>query len=541
MLSVVSSPFSSAENSPQKSPQKSDTPGLSIGFRRIELVDDHRQLPRPDGDGERLERRRLNFDGPDDQLHRQKDKLRRLSSTLLPLTGDHANDVYVIDSPRQALRGSAIFKPGELETKKAILCRSVAEMLGLSELVPQTIKAHANALLSKQDIDITYKSGLSDGRLCLVNPADCYFVNSLCEKELTLEDGAEFSKSSANGAILLTPKNKEAEDHPLLGEQVGIIRLDGEEHAVASRDAYLIEFDETGPYIIRDGARFEVESSGQDEEAMSDVENKDVQDNYSDEDSQGGSCRLDEGDEEDGAIEPKIPYNITLVRRNVSGLLQDMVEDAVTEIGGKRILTTRESPETIQFFSKIRLTSFINAVVLAILFRTEDGKASDLKDANFLFTKVEDEFNLTLIDLDETWPESNDYKEGTKIARLRLGLMGYPQATKPLEGDSQKQLETLLQKIQYSEELILGEINSHDFENVDKITSAFKDVLERLKSFSCANKTLRDLVFHVFPIYKEQWTTLEDNGKGAQEIADNLGYGTVEEIVASRKKVKTEV
>ena len=131
------------------------------------------------------------------------------------------------------------------------------------------------------------------------------------------------------------------------------------------------------------------------------------------------------------------------------------------------------------------------------------------------------ELEPILIDLDETFPETNQYskrdefKGVDKVHIIRFGLMGFPQAQKDLS-PFKEFIENLIENINsskddvkrlFKEMISKGVFNqNHEdayFEVIDKINEFFS-------SPTRSTLTLEDLFFHSFPEYKEQWELLDD-------------------------------
>ena len=518
--STPSSPISWSESSsqntsPNSSPVK--TPGLSDSLKQIGL-----------GGARRL---RLSFDEETDprsllprpelsDLERTSEKISRLESPpLLAKEGDNANDVCFITSPCKS-----VFKPGKDNAQRAILCSRVARILDLADCVPETIEAKAARVISQEDLKnaqpVLYHEVLVDDKPWLVTPESCFelYIKNDRKKTVSFKGGCDFSIEQQEGEDFykLVPKTKNAESHELANQEVLFAIKDYKEHVILFEGAIPITQDDTSPHVLRDEVRFELHSS----QGL----------------AGGSTSSSSDSDETD-------PDLVVLVREDVPGLLQPMVQNVVTEIDGVAIdllnLTQEKEAAAQKFFSLISTASFTNAVCLATLFRLQDGKAHFLRESNFLFSTVLDKLHLTLIDLDETWPVCNELsqipelQEKGDIAALRLGLMGYPQAHMPLDGDDKAHALSIFEKIKARSGQMLEALSQEKFADNDKITSAFNEVLESIAEFHAAKTersfTLADFVFHVFPVYKQQWDALEKLGLGREEIAATIGYATVAE------------
>lgn len=533
MSSIEASPrswTSSADNSPissaTTSPVALSTPGLSGSLGALTVAPPNT-----------LTRRRLSFDGPHSEQEFQgppallttKEKIGRPDSPpLLAIKGTNANDICFIGSPSKKTNPHTVFKPGKSNTMRAILCSQIAKILDLEPCVPVTIEAKAAQVISKEDLDdrsnpIIYKKVYIDGEPWLANPDDCYLVHSKKKHSLSLFGGCDFTIEEEDDAHNLVPTNQKAEKHALAYEEVLFGTLDGKQHVIKRESAYPITVDNQSPHVKRGEIRLELRASNGDDVPSSSSEEGDLFEAV-----QGGS-----------ADDTEIPENVLLVRKEVDGFLQPMIQNVVTEIDGTAIDIIHIPKTRDSFYSMIRSISFINSVMLAILFRTQDGKAHYLRESNFLFTEHNGKLNLTLIDLDETWPCSNglsevpELQEKGDIAALRLGLMGYPQAHMPLQGEDKAHYLSLVDKIANRQAALLSTVEQHKLDNSDRVVLAFREVLTKIAAFSEQQKeapfSLADLVFHVFPVYKQQWDELSELNLSREEIAASIGYGSVAE------------
>ncbi len=553
MSSIEFSPLTSPIGSPWSSPDHScgssngspispnqASPGLSDAFGGLGVLDMNvlnEDMPA---------RRKLQFNtddtsdsvlvvrpkSPQEMLESTRNKIRRLESPLMPRKGSTAVGVYPITSPSKT-NPHAVFKPGKMNSTKAILCRKVAEILDLDACVPPTIKARAAFLISQDDLDeslnpIIYKKAYKEGAPWLVNLEMACPVISLHKKVVSLGKGCDFTLEKEDGVITLEPKTAKAEDHKLAYEEVLILSVDGRDHIVQAEAAHPITCGVLSSYVKRGNDRFELKMS------------QDADDIYSDEekDSCGTETRSDSFTESKDTIE--IPDNVLLMRSNVTGLLQPMIQNVVTEIDGMALNMVSPSERRDKFFSMINTCSFINSVVLAILFRTQDGKAGCLDDTNFLFTQEQERLNLTLIDLDETWPVGNgltkdpELRSKGEVAALRLGLMAYPQAHQYLQDNDKAHLGALLQRINQRRDALLSRLNKCKLPESEKVTAAFVEVLDRLNQFykekEASPVSLADLVFYVFPEYQKQWNELAAMGVPREKIASFIGFASVAEV-----------
>lgn len=430
------------------------------------------------------------------QLKETAKRIVSLSEPLKPLTSGSTNpsDVYFVDE--------AIFKPGQEEhVKKALTCRSVAKILQLEHAVPATLEAKASDLISHRDLDedgvpLLYEQAEIDGEQWVIDMGKSFEIASQKGKNVELLDGSTLRIE--DDEVVKASKNAPFDE----GDEVLIAMAENVPYLVAKEDAHKID-EEGSPHIRRGTTRFELTKS--DDATM-------------------------------------------LVAKNVLGMLQTKVKDVITKINGRDIdireLSLRKDPNKLleTFFSKIETNSFIESVVLAILFRTQDGKANSLDDTNFLFTEKSGKLHITLIDFDETWPTSNNAvtdpeivaRAGRDVAPIRLGLLAYPQAHTPLTAEAKEHLATLLTTISTKRAKLVQEVKTNL--NNEAAVTAFEEVLDRLES--AQTTTLKELVFSIFPTYKAQWELLESNKVTQEEIADLLGYAGKQELI-QRYRIKT--
>lgn len=435
-------------------------------------------------------------------LQKAAEMIKKLDSPLLPKK----------DSNVYFLNPHVVFKPGKANTMRAILCQKVAKILGLEKSVLKTIEATASEVLSQRDLDdqglpITYDRAVINGQEWLVNMEDAssiqYIISTDDGCQVKLHDGVLYTLKEEGDGFIVESTDADEDDETDFdkNEHVLIATIDDQDFLVKEESAHPVVGSDN-LHVLREGTRFELRAS------------------------QEGT---------------------TLIAKDVEGLLQPMVQDVVTQIGGVTVDTLRPSKAREAFFAMINPISFIDSVVLSVLFRTQDGKAADLNDSNFLFTKEGEQLNVTLIDLDETWPTQNDFssdpelmKRGKgKISALRLGLMGYPQAHTPLTGEQKAHLLDLLNKIKDNSNSMMAVVDRYkvaDGPSLEAVKNSFKEVIEKLIEFSNRTEfTLKDLVFHIFPEYQKQWQALEKTSMPQEEIATWIGYCSLDEVKRSKK------
>ncbi len=528
MFSVDSSPTSSCS-----SPNSAVTsPGISTEFAQMRVVPPEDTPARRQLFFGRNDVEDTSENGQMDALLETSAKIRKLD---LPLVGCHEHDVYFIKSPT---RPQAVFKPGKENAVKALLCRNIAVILELEASVPLTIKAKAGLIMSREDIDeqgkpIVYKKVFVEGKPWVAHSNDCYPILTKNHKSVSLRGGCDFTIEKEDEGYNLVPKTKNAHKHPLQHELVLFATIDGDEYIIKYETAKPVFVDLDGAHIKKGNQRFEMRLS-QDADDLCCMQHSGSEDDLFEKSTQSETL-LESRDS------PEIPDSVNLLRRDVKGFLQPMIP-SVTDIDGVAIDIFGIKKTREVFFSKINLPSFINSFLLAILFRTEDGKAHDLRDSNFLFTDVDDQFFLTMIDHDETWPPSNAVSEAPElqaegpVTTLRLGLMGYPQAHAILQGEDKAYVLSVLQKISQRKVSLLEALDGCQLNDQTRVKLAFNEVLESLAVFDInSDFCLADIVFHVFTIYKEQWMELEKDGRSREQIAANLGNTSVAMIKKMRK------
>lgn len=233
-----------------------------------------------------------------------------------------------------------------------------------------------------------------------------------------------------------------------------------------------------------------------------------------------------------------------VVGHNVRGMVQSKVENIFTKPSAvKRDFDIKKKGKANEamikeFFDRVDMKGFIDAFLLTMLIRPQDGRIDDLANSNVLFQAIDtneeraDPLNPSvklrpvLIDLDETMPASNTYslhpdflEDGwDKVHCVRCGLMAFPQARKPLTrlehtwiNEFANTLAAKRQNLEAYLKMYANQSSTFKKENV----VAFIEVVDKTLSFLHANKrkdwTLEDLFFHVFPEYKKQWDMLEDD------------------------------
>lgn len=233
-----------------------------------------------------------------------------------------------------------------------------------------------------------------------------------------------------------------------------------------------------------------------------------------------------------------------VVGHNIRGMVQFKVENIFTKPSAvKRDFDIKKKGKANEamieeFFQRIDMKGFVDAFLLTLLIRPQDGRIDDLANSNVLFQAIDkgDEradpldpsvkLRPVLIDLDETMPASNAYslhpdflEDGwDKVHCVRCGLMAFPQARKPLSKEERKWINefanTLAAKKRDLEAYLKTYANQSSTFRKENV-AAFLEVVNETLSYIHDNKrkewTLEDLFFHVFPEYKKQWDMLEDD------------------------------
>ena len=516
----------------------------------------------PQSTGRALLRASLNIEH-NKTLFATAEKLKNLpqAKAIQPKAGIDS-DVYI--------NTDSVFKPDEKgeDTIRAILCSDVAALLGLEKSVPSTIEAVASFAMSSSELDengepIVYEAATVNNEQWLVNPHDELSIKRYDEStgEFKLRDKSSGTLKNEGDGKYSIVKFTDAvnEDEPALepGDIVLIADLGYGKNIVKLEDARPVSTDSEGsPHVVHEGKRFELTRS---------QANVDDSDELSDEE------RYDAAEDEINAQDPEstssIPDSAILIRKDVKGLLQQKIQDAFTDLD---INNPRSKKAVADFFNKIDPSSFIDSMMLAVLFRTQDGRASNLSESNFLFTldSKTDKYTIALIDFDETWPTENGIRSDTEskekgdITTLRLGLMGFPQAHQELQGAEKNHLLDILESIKKKNSDLLHVVadSSTSLKDGTKVTKAFEELTQRLIDFYDTKKersfSLADIVFHVFPEYHDQWqkvtSLVEDRnvnkgpttkpteeqkaviewwaGDKIRTAAENIGFASIQEI-----------
>ncbi len=519
------------------------------------------------------------------ELKKSAEKIKNLESPLLPKKDSTGSNVYPLSL--ESTNPHALFKPGKSNTSKAILCAKIAKMLDLPGSIPKTIQATASQILSKGDLDdsgkaIIYKRATINDKEYLVNPSDCFDIRYVVE-----EDDGTFTVKLANQITLQLTKdgdgyhtrlvrNDDDEDYETQKEPEGGVfandeeSIEFEEEADTEREWNESTEDDLSEQEVYDRELVEFEGGGvEHQDETSEIEEEDINPEDLNEQSAffandneflvlaEGAHALDTDDNGEYVQRGDMRFELedsgdeegyTLVGKDVEGFIQDWIPDVVTEINGETVDTLKPSAARDAFYGLIDTNSFMESALLAMLFRTQDGKASNLEDTNFLFIKSDSQLQLKLIDLDETWPTKNDISDDPAFAKegavcaFQLGLMGYPQAHMQLDSAQKEHVVHLLQKVHKNRAAMIAAIDKYEVDTtrVEAVKGAFMEVLDRLESFNTDKPfALRDLVFHVFPEYQKQWQALEALGLPREEVAKWVGKASVDKVTALRSRVKT--
>lgn len=248
-----------------------------------------------------------------------------------------------------------------------------------------------------------------------------------------------------------------------------------------------------------------------------------------------------------------------ILSKEVEGMVQMKVENTFhTPKNGRFPLDMRsESPALEDFFNNIEPFSFIECFIATILLRPQDGKITNLGQSNVLFQEIPDSppipnnigithrLRPVIIDNDETMPPNNtvsttiDEKQmrpkksylkdpNNVVHPVRNGLMGFPQATRPLTPDEKTYAVKVIRNIidhkndmkKYLESVSKKEKTSGSkLFNEDKVTACI-EIVDSLEAFLKKNQkndwSLQDLFFAVFPEYKVHWDAITNESPASK-------------------------
>ena len=146
-------------------------------------------------------------------------------------------------------------------------------------------------------------------------------------------------------------------------------------------------------------------------------------------------------------VENKPNGEIQVIGREIDGSVQNRIKNPY--FGSKNFNILQPSDEREAFYAKIDMEGFIHAMLAFMLFRSQDGKLSQLNESNILFIETDKKTLAPVwIDLDETLPPNNTFSKQNDdkgdVHVLRNGLMALPQARQLLSEHQQKQTEQLI-------------------------------------------------------------------------------------------------
>lgn len=254
-----------------------------------------------------------------------------------------------------------------------------------------------------------------------------------------------------------------------------------------------------------------------------------------------------------------------VIGHDIKGMIQSKIENTFTKQAGKKNNLDIRSPtqEREQFYQRIDMPSFIEAFLLTILLRPQDGKVTDLGQSNVLFQAIAEEgqnvdpqnpevkLRPVLIDLDETMPKSNSYSldpgfvnDGLhKVHSVRCGLMAFPQSRQKLTGAERSLLINFAMQLEENKETLLAYlqtfINSKSTFSQKQI-NAFNDVVVRMTMFLLRINpqqspwTLEGLFFHIFPEYEKQWKQLKN--ETPEMKASRIGFEDEKDLKPRQEK-----
>lgn len=252
----------------------------------------------------------------------------------------------------------------------------------------------------------------------------------------------------------------------------------------------------------------------------------------------------------------------SLFNREHPGVFQSRVKNIFAPKGAKVgvNITTQNSERVKDFFNRVDKTGFIDAMLLSIIIRPQDGKIDALTESNVLFQAIPEnadpnnpdvKLKPILIDLDETMPPSNTYSsdpELTDDGRLkrvhcvRCGLMGFPQARELLTADERARVIEFARRLREKEPVLEGYLKTFypSKEIGPEHIAALKDVINRTVSFIEEHKnskwSLENLFFAVFPEYHRQWEMLGNETPARK--ASFIGYNDETEIETKKRNLE---
>ncbi|MBS0654931.1 MAG: hypothetical protein JSR46_04065, partial [Verrucomicrobia bacterium] len=180
------------------------------------------------------------------------------------------------------------------------------------------------------------------------------------------------------------------------------------------------------------------------------------------------------------------------------------------------------------------MNHYSDALLASLLLRPQDGKIESLDESNVLFSVQPNSGGIidaqdpscplkpVLIDLDETMPANNAIfttEEGKDVCACRLGLMGFPHASRPLEQNEKAYVLGKIQEIVQEQDALLSNLELYLKKPTtsqfvkEENSAAFKETLSRLEEFTKTHSVdtewnLQTLCFAVLPEYKRQWTEI---------------------------------
>lgn len=463
----------------------------------------------------------------------------RTASSVAPLRpsnqhAEDANSVYATAVP------GAIFKPSHEAAVKAKTSCHLLQMVGLENSIPESDHVTVPQVIDRVDIGKEYIIIESKGQRFLVS--DRYRI----------PDEVETTGNGMSKTYIMNIQGKTYEFSPNRENQVeftvqllggdsddegdeGDIRADALNTSLASIAAD-VEFDEllddTFVLIARDSKKYFAHKEGMH------VITK-------------GADKLEyvtRGDQQYRVLPIRGKSgSFEVVGKDVQGLIQLKVGDLFGHDRTIPLDLRDDTPAVRAMINRLDTDSFTDAFLATMLLRLADGKIGNLKECNYLFSILPNaagqkdardpncKLQTVLIDLDEALPAVVDVNPpGPKqsLHPVRNGLMGLPQARRPLTGAHKAHAIEVIERMAktcegaaaYLEHVATDGPNAP----VRKVMHAtayketvrrFQVVLQRIKD---QDFTLEQLMFGVFPNYAKAWDEIGD--RSAMWKAEQIGF-----------------
>lgn len=510
------------------------------------------------------------------------------NSHVHPLVPENAYPVYITEE--------VVFKPGEDQALHAQIGYGLTRILGLTEAVVPAKAGHAIVALWEQDEDVEEGNNKS---YSLVKHEDNFLLieskhwddvrnkdrisleelleedgNLLCtinDKEYRLEredDGYHLAKTTSKEVSM--PKYYDDSDDHEISDDNEIIEVEfNEEMEFDENDEVSEEVEDTS---FRSSKQVLTEVALEEEDPFFD-KNKNTLFSVIEVEGRPFLVKMSSFDklnikgqpltEREGHLyiqregqEYKVDRtskgNVVIVD-DVKGMVQCKVPDPYKGENKDKPLDIRyESPERDDFYARIPMSNYIDAFMASLVLRPEDGKITDLSESNVLFSRInpEDPNSLlkpVLIDLDETLPFNNNFRmvetmsgKSEQANPVRLGLMGFPHAHRPLNVEERQQVLDQIKNMIDHKDRAVKYLMHFKARLHDAPIEAFEEMMARLESFHPENDewTLADLCFHLLPAYKEDWDKI-GGLMSPEEKAAIIGFNSrndINKVVEKRRK-----